>query len=628
MGSFYGSVHLRTSDRTALLKTLEALARKRETRFLVGPSLDGWLAVYPDNHGQDDALVKAIAKRFAGELLHVLVHDDDVFAYSFFRDGTLIDHYNSRPDYFGNVSARARQQCSGKPELLAHLLVDRTALPQLRELLDEGRDVAPLFATELLERFVQLFALRNAVASYEYLMQGESDGIEGWDQLIHVPDRGAELAQAARAKAALAQAKQGLRAEGLLLAEQEGSDLLTMATWCPDREGAGFLVTWINLGDRPGPFPIERLGPPWSNPPSATGVTATKNDRWLALSSSGRHLALGGFQRTQLWDLEGKMLVVEIPCQRMVSWLGFSPDDKYLVAVAPEEIVVSAVDVGRQANSFVVPQANLAAIHASGWMVIADNLGKLSFVDCSSGKVQKNMYLGGRHVPSAMETSLMGQAQQIDVGAMMANVRSAMELQFKSIQKSQPKEALEQMRREMEEKLGTMAEQWAKYQKDPASQVPAERGNEQVYQLLISGDGHWLFCTSTGGVRAYSWNDLVTNDDAKPVFFVQPQPQEHKTVHGTFSLPGYYYSVAHDEQAKRLVYAGGSGLVHSLDLASGRSAVLLDVPDRPTVHRLGLSRDCSSLCCTCAGKVQDDGGNNRTQVLQVWNYRELAAKLQ
>jgi hypothetical protein len=627
MGSFFGSVHLRTTDRKAIHRTLEELATKRKARFLVGPLFDGWLAVFPDNHGQDDAVVKAIAKRFSGEMLHVLVHDDDIFAYSFFRDGKRVDHYNSRPDYFAKVSARTRQQCRGKPELLAHLLADPSALPELQELLSQGQDAPPVFATDTLERFVQLFRLRNAVSSYEYLMQGERDEIESWDQFIHVPDRSAAIAQAQQAEAALALATQQLQAAGLLLVEQAGGDLLTMALWCPDREATGFLVVWINVGNRPGPFPIERLGPPWSNPLATTGLTATKNDRGLALSPSGRYLALGGFQRTQLWDLNSNTLVVEVPCQHMVCWLGFSPDDKYLVTVSPEEIVVSVVEGGRQANAFVVPQANLAAVHASGQMVIADNLGRLSFVDYLSGKVHRTLFLGGRHVPSAMEVRLMEQGQQMDVAAMMANVRTAMEQQLKAMAKRQSKEAIEELRGEMEKKLATMQEQLAKHQQDPAVRVPPERGKEQVYQLLISGDGQWLFCTSSGGLRAYSWNDLATRDDARAIFFVEPPAQEHRTAHGTFSLPGYYYGVAHDAGANRLIYAGGTGLVHALDLASGRSAVLLDPPDRSPVHRLGLSRDCSSLCCLCAGKVVEEQGNNRAQVLQIWNYRDLAAKL-
>jgi hypothetical protein len=627
MGSFYGSVHLRTTDRQAVHKILDELARKRQARFLLGPSCDGWLAVYPDNHGQDEAVVKAIAKRFSGEMLHVLVHDDDIFAYSFFQGGKRVDHYNSRPDYFGKVSARARQQCRGQPELLAHLLADRGALPELQELLSQGRDAPPVFATGTLERFVELFRLRNAVSSYEYLMRGDRDDIEGWDQFIHVPDRSAEIARQQQADQALAQAKQKLQAAGLLLVEQTGGDPLMMAAWCPDREGSGFLVAWINLGGQPGPFPVQRLGPPWSNP-TTTGLTVTHNDRWLALSPSGRYLALGGFQRTILWDLDSKTMLLEVPCQRMVSWLGFSPDDKHLLTVAPEEIVVSAVEGGRQLNSFVVAQANLAAIHPTGQLVIADNLGQLSIVDYLSGKVLKTMFLGGRHVPSAMEIRLLKEyGQQVDAQAVMANVRAAMEQQLKTMEKRQSKEAIEQVRAEMEKQLATMQKQLEQQQQNPASRMPPVRGKEQVYQLLISDDGQWFFCTSSGGVRACAWNDLAAGNDARAIHFLQPQAMEHKTTHGTFNLPGYYYGVAHDARANRLIYAGGTGFVHALDLAGGRSAVLLDPPDRPPIHRLGLSRDGSSLCCICAGKVVEQEGRNSPSVLQIWNYRDLAAKL-
>jgi hypothetical protein len=623
MGSFFGSVHMRTSDQGAVHQILEELTRKRETRFLLAPPRDGWLTVFPENHGQDDALVKALAKRFIGEMLHVLVHDDDIFAYSLFRNGKLVDHYNSRPDYFEKVSARARQQSRGRPERLEHLLADPTTLPDLQELLTHGRDAPPVFASELLGRFADLFRLHHALSSYEYLMQGEREGIEDWDQFVHVPDRSAEIAEAEQAEAALAQAKQQLRASGLLLVEQTGANLVTMPAWCPDRDGSGFLVTWIDLGNQPGPFPIERVGPPWSSPGSRTGLTVTQHDRWLTLSPSGRYLAVGGFNRTQVWALDQKTMTFEVPCERMVTWLGFSTDEKYLVMVAPEEIVVCSIDGGRRASAFTITQANLAAMHPSGQLVVADNFGKLSIADILSGEVHRKMFLGGRHVPTTLEARLSVQAQQIDVDAMIAQARAMLEQQLKGFGKRQPKASIETMGEELEKRLETMREQLQKHKHELTTKSPPQRGREQIYQLLISRDGQWLFTTSSGGVRVFSWNDFATCNDPSPVFFLEPETLQQKTVHGTFNVPGYYYGVAHDESANRLLFAGGTGLVHSLNLASGQSDVLVELPGRPPIHRLGLSRDASFLCCTCAGKIMEEHGNNRTQSLQIWNYAEL-----
>jgi len=38
-------------------------------------------------------------------VLHVVVHDDDIFCYFFYRGGRLVDRYNSFPDYFAEASA-------------------------------------------------------------------------------------------------------------------------------------------------------------------------------------------------------------------------------------------------------------------------------------------------------------------------------------------------------------------------------------------------------------------------------------------------------------------------------------------------------------------------------------------
>lgn len=135
MGAFYGSVHLQTNDAAAVRDAVSGLA-KRKRKFLVSPVNDGWIAVYPSDHGQDEQVSKAVAKKLDCPVLHVAVHDDDVFFYSFYRGGKLIDRFNSCPDYFGKVSAREEKSLRGKPERLADLRQNPGDLDKLEALMD------------------------------------------------------------------------------------------------------------------------------------------------------------------------------------------------------------------------------------------------------------------------------------------------------------------------------------------------------------------------------------------------------------------------------------------------------------------------------------------------------------
>ena len=153
MGAFYGSVQIRCEDRAPVQQALDALAKKKKTRFLLGPAIDGWIGVYPEGHGQDLGLDKSLARLLSLEFLHLLVHDDDVFAYEYYQGGRLVDQFNSCPDYFGDVSDREHQKLRGRPETLAHLAVDRDKFAALETQLDNPEDEAFVFISELLLAF-------------------------------------------------------------------------------------------------------------------------------------------------------------------------------------------------------------------------------------------------------------------------------------------------------------------------------------------------------------------------------------------------------------------------------------------------------------------------------------------
>ena len=133
MGGFYGSVHLR-GDRDLVKAAVEKVARAKAIRCLVGPAIDRWVGVYPENNGQDQSIGQKIARAVKGEAIQMIVHDDDIFAYWYWRDGKLIDSYWSRPGYFGDEGRAEQDAMKGRAEVFEHIVGARTA--ELAQLLD------------------------------------------------------------------------------------------------------------------------------------------------------------------------------------------------------------------------------------------------------------------------------------------------------------------------------------------------------------------------------------------------------------------------------------------------------------------------------------------------------------
>src|SRR5436190_13112652 len=122
MGAFYGSILVKTEDLEAIRRVLGHVARESDNRFLVGPALNGWVSIFPNNSGQNDQVSAEIAKLDSHDIFHLIVHDDDIFTYYFYRNGKLIDQYNSCPNYFHEVSEAEKEQCKGNPEMFQDLL--------------------------------------------------------------------------------------------------------------------------------------------------------------------------------------------------------------------------------------------------------------------------------------------------------------------------------------------------------------------------------------------------------------------------------------------------------------------------------------------------------------------------
>jgi hypothetical protein len=649
MGAFYGSVQVRTDDREAVRGILEKLVAKQPTRFLVGPALRGWVGVYPEHHGQDERVAQAVARLFPGEVLYLMVHDDDLFAYAYYRGGQLLDQYNSCPDYFDDDEdgEEAPEPFRGRPEVFRSLLPDVQSLQALTDLLAAEQ---PLFASETLQSFAEVLAIPNALTSYEYLQHGETDGVEGWDEFIHVPDQAPEKARRQAAEADQAAAKERLRAGGRLLFEKAATGQFALPVWCADREGSGFLVVWASLMAR-GQAPVERLAPPWAVPLAATGILTSAMTFALARSPSGRYLAAGDGQgKARLWDLDSGRELLEVAQPPRVSWIGFSPDEMHFLAVSPAGMTVTALDGGQRVAAVEVYSAKLAAVHPSGTAVVADETGTLAFVELPSGQIRKKLRAVGTKQSGPVLARLPGEVVQRKVSAaeVEARVKEALERQRAQAEAMQQKVRAafaraglpepKDLRERMAKELAQITEAARPFVErtlaaaGPGGLVPVralqpapDQRPERITALDVSADGRWLFYACQEGVRVLRWDELLAAADAAPApAFAADSEAVPVTMGGGESVEQKHtYTLAHDAAAGRLLFAGLEGTVRSLNLTDGSTSVLLDPPGRAPILRLGLSADRSALCLTCQPELFATGRARKPPVVQVWSYAGL-----
>ncbi len=638
MGGFYGSVQVRCDDRQRVRSALDDLSGKKN-RFLLGPVLNGWVGVYPDGAGQDFGVARTLARRLGGELVALLVHDDDVFAYEYYRDGKRIDQYNSMPDYFGAVSEKEKAQLRGRPATLRHLAHDPSRFDALATRLAGQANAPSVFASELLEEFAGVLGIKNALTSYEYLKENdETDETEGWDQFVHVPDLSQEQAKRRAGEEALWAEKQRLIAEGRLLAERGGFVGLhsPSAWWCPSSDGEGFLVAWGSHDDsHEVRRNIEYYGPPWSAGPKPTRWEVGRTVFGMELSPTGRYLAAAhaaGDWRASLWDLSESRLVADVPQVHAVRCVGFLPDESAMFSVSSDNadgrVIITPTGPG-ESRVFEISDAKLATVDPTGsWLLVADEKGRLLVVDMATGKVARTRFVGGRKVPTAQDEAMMRQVQStvasFDLDAVKERARQQMLEMLARTGLPPDAAAIENLERAIEQQIQTLQEQWAK--DGPHSRQGAnDRGSEILFRIGFDASGERVCLATSAGIRVYPWHEILNADGdlLRPALAVDGEETSVETEHGSANRPGFMYDFDHDPIRDRLLFGGLDGRVHFLDLASGHSGVLFEPPGRPPILRLALSRDRTALAITSYPDMHARGSKRRGWVVQFWNYQAV-----
>lgn len=313
MGSFYGSIHIRSTQTEQITEIVKKLAAQEKLKFLISPCINGWISVYSSEKGQNPIVVSVLAKQFSGHLLNLILYHDDFFYYEYYRKHQLMDTYSSSPEYFGTISREEKLRLTGKPEvftdLLAELPNNQTTIEHISELLKipflkDGEELSPR-SLELLQRlqnlskypdmreliddksfaaaiqfssFAQLLNISNAATCYEYLQDGEDENIERREEFIHVPDLSIELAHKEREKAKIDEVFTQLNKSGLLLLTisrpTPKGQFLQEPISVPDPMD-GFFIGWCGLWNQP--LEIKHYTAPWNNEPkNIESATRTK----------------------------------------------------------------------------------------------------------------------------------------------------------------------------------------------------------------------------------------------------------------------------------------------------------------------------------------------------------------
>ena len=135
MGGFYDSIHVRTESYQLIQDVLTGLAKDEGYKFYLAPVINGWACFFASEYWLE-SLSREISRETEADVLHMMVHDDDIFRYLYYRGGELIDEYNSCPDYFGEeVPAKERKRLKGRPEVFIELVGNKSKVKKIRKIL-------------------------------------------------------------------------------------------------------------------------------------------------------------------------------------------------------------------------------------------------------------------------------------------------------------------------------------------------------------------------------------------------------------------------------------------------------------------------------------------------------------
>jgi len=559
----------------------EEIARAQNGKLLLGPVLNGWIGLYLDDSLPGEGLAGEISKSLTNDVLDLVVHDSDIFIYNFYQQGRLVDEYSSSPDYFEQVSAAEHVRLQGKPEAFLDLLGSDEKLSELRSLLSSKDDEEFLFAENRLEKFADLLGIKNTLSSYEYLTNGEWDGIDGKREFIHIPDQTAAKSSARAAAVALRAEMKRLQKDGTLCFESlpPGKSAYVPGEALFDPRRGGILFRWgIHAGYAAGPK-LFYAQAPWTSEPETVDIPGSSTaPSALVFSQTGRLFAY--FEdKLRLCNWAEKRLIEGTSLESAP--VQFSADEKRLLCSTKLGFEVLSLENGRviQSAPAGAEHPHFLAWHPSGRFVVTRHRqDQLGLIDLECGKLIKVLYSGTIADWSQLASVFSGTLKQAGLS---------------------------------EEQLGEMKQGFI-------------RGSDEPFSLKFSPDGRLLFCATTRGLRVLEWEKVLVAEKSTPapIFAASPMPLESPLKPSEQrDYVNFAYDVEFDETRNRLLFCGIEGTIRFLNLSDGSTGILLKPPGSNYIWRLHLSLDREHICCVCTPSTEDR--NKKPNRIQVWNYRIL-----
>jgi hypothetical protein len=624
MGSFYGSIQVRLDDHAAVKDAAEKVGRTQNVRMLVGPVIEGWVGLYPDMNGQSELAGAAVAAQLDADVLHLIVHDSDIFAYWYYQRGELIDSFWSAPGYFGEENLPQEEAMAGNVEAFRPIVGDR--VKRLAKLSRRGEE-QELDAESHLAEFAKVLKISNVLTAYDYLKSGEIEGVKKWKQFSEVPsERVAEAKQDARKRRSEVEAaRKQFKSNGVLLLHEERK-VGGAPYGCAVEHG--FVVAWADYQARSVSF--ATLEPSWEKVrPLELGTL--KHLTGLASDATNSRVAMSAGDRVQIWDVaDGNWShVVDILESDLTIAAAISADGKLVAHASREKIVVT--DIMSNKTICTVPHSDVRRLtfHPDGeWLAVSGQ--SFGFVSIRSEPAWRDIYFGGkRELPPQMAFNSQ-ELQNIDWEEMERKQRVEMEKVIKQLERSsrrskQPAMSdaqIQGLRDEMERSIRETREKIAEWQVRGWPETPRQP-NQIVHCAAFSRDGKWLFCGTDRGFYALLWESVPRQAGADLVEVTWKCEFQGRD---EFGCPDSVWAIAEELDSPAVVFGGSAGRLHRLELESGQLRDLVKLPGEAWVVDLAMSADGTALGAAVMSMPFSEAArerHDRTPSWQVWSYTKL-----
>jgi GNAT superfamily N-acetyltransferase len=166
-GESYASLHVQTDDvdavQAAVAKYLPRLGRSSGGR--VSEPRNGWVALYDELLDRDrrarERLASELSNATAAVVCALAVEDGQVVRYTLYERGSIVDEYQSLPEYFGPLPPGDVVALSANPTVVARLTgADPARVRAVARTASSPDELPP--ARELLAQLAELMGLEGA----------------------------------------------------------------------------------------------------------------------------------------------------------------------------------------------------------------------------------------------------------------------------------------------------------------------------------------------------------------------------------------------------------------------------------------------------------------------------------